>query len=206
MKKKLVLALFAAVAVLSINFVADIFGDYNSNNYNSKISARAINADYEIEIEKEDIMKIHKKYNTSVSDIYNKYQLDFKNLNESTEDSNFISRIVCMDVENYENIENTWFGIVYDENNNPKEIGFYLDGDFESYLNSDGEFSIKDTLIEDIGNLFFARSKFKSDIETFFNDGSSEPGLNSAKFIYKKGIVTATINANKISLKINLNK
>lgn len=204
MKKKLILALLTAVGVFMVSFAADIFDNYSLKNNNDATSARAIDVAHYVEVEKEDIIKIYQKYNSLVSDIYNKYNLDFKKLNESEEDLDFSSRLVCMDVEEPSNIKNTWFGIVYDEENNPKEISFYVDGEYEDYNTSENVFSIKNTLIEDVGDLFFPHTKFKSDIERFFNDVTSEPGVNSSTFAYKKGIVTASINGGKISIKLNL--
>lgn len=205
MRKKIILVLIMVLGVLAVSFTSDILSNYSSSSNESNISARAIDANYEIELEKNEIMTLHKKYSVLVSEIYSKYELDIKDLKEDNEDSELISRIVCMEVDNYEKLKNTWFGIVYDEENNPKEISFYLDGEYNSYLNSDDKFAIKGTIIEDIGNLFFARSEFKNDVEGFFNNASSEPGLNSATYLYKKGMVTLSINGDKISLKINLN-
>lgn len=204
MRKNFIFILLTAVAVILINCTSYLLEDLSSNKNSTKISSRLIEEDYSVDVKQEDIVKIHQKYNSLISDIYDNYSLDFKRLNECEEDSEFVSRLVCMDIENNGGIKNTWFGIVYDEDNNPKEIGFYVDGDYNDFVNEKGNFTIKDTLIQDVGNLFFARSKFKSDIEDFFSEVSSEPGTNSKVFVYKRGIVTASVNGGRMSLKINL--
>lgn len=206
MKNKMILALFIIVGVFGINFASDVFNNRNSYKYAAIVSSKGLDDYCAVRMDEEDVFRAYKKYKDSISDIFEKYHLDYKNLKEDKNDSEFVSRIVCMDDEELANIDDTWFGIIYDDEDIPIEVVFYLEGEFDLYLDSDKSFTIKNTLIDEVGDVFFPRTKFNKDVEGFFNNASSDPGSNTAEFIYKKGSVIVSLNGNKVSFKFNLFK
>lgn len=206
MKNKMILALLIVVGVLFVNFAFDTVEGESSFVKDSNVSSRNIDVDNVNVMDKDDIEKVYKKYKNLVSDVLEKHQLEVKNLNEDVNDLDFVSRIVSIDIKDFKGVDNTWFGIVYDDEDNPKEISFYLDGDFDSYSTSNNGYTIKNTLIEDIGDIFFPHSKFIKDVEDFFYNVSPEPGLNTVDYFYKKGSLRIALNGDKISFKMNIYK
>lgn len=152
-------------------------------------------------------LKLYNKYLPKVRATLDKYGLTTKNLNENVSDTEFVSRLVFNkdedDIDN--NIETIWYGLSYDENNLIESLNFYADCNINNLEIESDNVLIQDTLLSDIGKIFFKNTSFNKDfisaIDEFLNTETVEPII----FQYKKGSVEIVVRQNKLTMNVNLN-
>lgn len=199
MRKKYISSLLIILTVISVTITGYNFNNTNKNGIDSS-SSRMVSEDC---IEEDKALSLYRKYFEKISDIYSKYNLDVRNLKEDNSNQDFVTRVVLTEAQDVDFINNTWFGLTY-QDDVIRELSFYMDGNLDSYTLPDGSYSIESSIIQDIGDVFFSRKKFTNDVNNFLNNASSEPGMNTTNICYKKGTVNVSLNAHKLSIKIIL--
>lgn len=205
MKKVLItsLILCAASLIVGCSSVND-----GNNNLRSMPATASVVGNEEIldnTINQQKAMKLYKKYITKVEEIYNKNGIEIKNLNEKQDEIDFVSRLVYTSEEGAsEGIYNTWYGIIFDDSNLITTVGMYIDGYIDAYKDSNDNFTIKKSIFEDVGNLFFKYTTYKTDIENSVNEAIQSGNTEPIILKYKNGDIELIVNQNKLSMKIKL--
>lgn len=204
MKKKIIVSIMTFASLLTVGCATK--NDMN-NNLRSVATPMSLdnNGENSSPIDQEQAMKIYKKYSSKIKKLYKKYGIEVRNLNESSIDSGFITRLMYLDEEGANDcLNSTWYGLIYDKNDNISEVGMLVEGKPDRYIDSTGNFSIKKTIYEDIGNIFFKNTSYKDDIEGAIDMLIKSDGSDISIFEYKNGFIEVSASKDKISMKINL--
>lgn len=205
MKKVLITSLMLCVASFIVGCSSD--GSANNNLRSVPVTTSAAGNDEPVDntINQQKAMKLYKKYINKVEDIYSKNGIEIKNLNEKSDEIDFVSRLVYTSEEGAsESINNTWYGIIFDDSNLISAVGMYIDGHVDTYKDSKDNFTIKKSIFEDVGNLFFKYTTYKTDIEKIVNESIQSGNTEPTILKYKNGDIELIVNQNKLSMKIKL--
>lgn len=201
--KKVLLASILATVLLS--FV----GCSAENEADGVVAARSIvmedaSSQSNNSIDQRKALKLYNKYLPKVISILENKGLTIRNLNENKEDTTMVSRIVVDNTNDLEeNSESMWFGVVYDDENLIKEVGMYIEYPLD-FNNVNGDLNLKNTLLQDIENLFFKNESFLDDVTSTIKTYDINNISEVITYGYKKGNVEIGIGHDKVTIKINL--
>ena len=203
MKKVLLTSIIASILLSSVG--CSVKNDMEVNNTNRSIILEDDATQTYNSIDQKKALRLYKKYLPKVIKLFESKGMSIKNLNENKEETDMVSRIVVGSYNDLEvNYEPMWFGITYDDDNLISEVGMYIEYPI-NIDEIDADLSFKNTMLQDIENLFFKNESFLNDIKTTVCDYKIDDISEINMCEYKKGKAEISMGQHKINIKINLN-
>lgn len=200
------------IALILIMSTATIIGCSKSDNVATTraIATRDISNNHQ-EVNQKKALRLYNKYLPKLKTIFEEHSLNAKNLNENIDDTEFVSRLVYNKTEGNidntidNNIETIWYGLMYDDNNTIESLSCYVEYNINNIKEDGNGIVIRDTVVYDIGKIFFRNTTFNNDIVSAIDDCITTETVEQLMFEYKKGTVELSIRQDRLIFNINLN-